>query len=99
MPKKRFYRQRAHCNPLNDTVIDTPACPADISWSQHYPAFFKQVSDADGQDEPRVTVADVGCGFGGMSVTCVACSLCTLPVNICAHFKHRVAMYSYDAAV
>lgn len=74
MPKKRFYRQRAHCNPLNDTVIDTPACPGDVNWSEHYPAFFNQTPGGDKQEEPRVSIADVGCGFGGMSITCAASS-------------------------
>lgn len=69
MPKKKFYRQRAHCNPLNDTVIEVPACPGDVNWSEHFPEFFKQAG-GKGMQEPRVSIADVGCGFGGMSVRC-----------------------------
>jgi tRNA (guanine-N7-)-methyltransferase len=72
MPKKRFYRQRAHCNPLNDTLIDVPACPAAVNWGDHYPAFFGDIAGSDKREEYRVSIADVGCGFGGMSVTCDA---------------------------
>ena len=31
-PKKRFYRQRAHCNPLNDQNFEVPSSPAYVDW-------------------------------------------------------------------
>jgi tRNA (guanine-N7-)-methyltransferase len=60
-PQKKFYRQRAHCNPLshNDT-LDYPIRPSDIDWTkEHYPNLSKGVVP---------TVLDVGCGFGGLSM-------------------------------
>ena len=38
MPQKRFYRSRAHCNPLahNDT-FEYPITPSSMDWSVHYP--------------------------------------------------------------
>jgi hypothetical protein len=31
-PRKRFYRARAHSNPLNDAIFDVPAHPDDYEW-------------------------------------------------------------------
>lgn len=71
MPKKKFYRQRAHCNPLSDSVVDVPLRPTAVDWSKHYPALVKENA---AEDAPQVTIADVGCGFGGMSISYVPTS-------------------------
>jgi len=63
MPQKRFYRSRAHCNPLshNDT-FDYPTRPSDIDWTkEHYPNLTKERSCP--------TVLDIGCGYGGLTIT------------------------------
>ena len=31
-PKKRFFRARAHSNPLNDQHFPLPACPEEMDW-------------------------------------------------------------------
>lgn len=31
-PRKRFYRARAHSNPLNDASFDVPTRPEDYDW-------------------------------------------------------------------
>lgn len=57
-PQKKFYRQRAHCNPLshNDTFV-YPVRPDLMDWSvDHYPT----------NEAP--TVLDIGCGFGGLTM-------------------------------
>jgi hypothetical protein len=57
MPKKKFYRSRAHCNPLshNDT-FEYPMDPSHMDWSKtHYPS------------NTPPTVLDIGCGFGGLT--------------------------------
>ncbi|KAA1075549.1 tRNA (guanine-N(7)-)-methyltransferase (tRNA(m7G46)-methyltransferase) [Puccinia graminis f. sp. tritici] len=41
MPRKRFYRQRAHANPFSDHNLDYPARPEEMDWSKHYPHFFQ----------------------------------------------------------
>ena len=64
MPKKRFYRQRAHCNPLshNDSFDYPRAGPDFMDWTaEFYPADSKGTVVAP-------TVLDVGCGFGGLTV-------------------------------
>ena len=60
-PQKRFYRQRAHCNPLSfNDGFKYPLNPADANWKLHYP----YISD----DNRIVRFVDVGMGFGGLTV-------------------------------
>ncbi|WAQ89666.1 hypothetical protein PtA15_11A357 [Puccinia triticina] len=79
MPRKRFYRQRAHANPFSDHNLDYPARPEEMDWSKHYPQFFRSQNSnsTDQQDEKAgtdrdskkvVEFADVGCGFGGLLI-------------------------------
>lgn len=38
MPQKKFYRSRAHCNPLtHNTSFKYPLCPEEMEWSSYYP--------------------------------------------------------------
>ena len=63
LPKKRFYRQRAHANPFSDHNLIYPASPNEMDWSSHYPAFT-----TTGAGGAKVEVADIGCGFGGLLI-------------------------------
>ena len=56
-PQKKFYRQRAHCNPLshNDSFA-YPRKPSVMDWTEHY---------SNGNPP---TVLDIGCGFGGLTM-------------------------------
>lgn len=60
MPQKKYYRSRAHCNPMshNDS-FEYPISPDEMNWSKHYPTI----------SEPKVTIVDVGCGFGGLTIS------------------------------
>lgn len=40
LPKKRDFRQRAHCNPLSDSYLVYPPSPDFVDWSVHFPALF-----------------------------------------------------------
>nr|Q5H737.1 RecName: Full=tRNA (guanine-N(7)-)-methyltransferase; AltName: Full=Appressorial penetration into host protein 1; AltName: Full=Transfer RNA methyltransferase 8; AltName: Full=tRNA (guanine(46)-N(7))-methyltransferase; AltName: Full=tRNA(m7G46)-methyltransferase [Colletotrichum orbiculare MAFF 240422]BAD89293.1 m7G tRNA methyltransferase [Colletotrichum lagenaria] len=42
LPKKKFYRQRAHANPFSDHHLVYPACPDEMDWTLYYPAFPTQ---------------------------------------------------------
>ena len=94
LPKKKFYRQRAHANPFSDHDLTYPLHPDLMDWAEHFPAYLitdpaEQDQDQEQEQEPeegkagvvmmkktkerkrlskRVTVADVGCGFGGLLV-------------------------------
>ncbi|EFQ33483.1 hypothetical protein CGRA01v4_13626 [Colletotrichum graminicola] len=39
LPRKKFYRQRAHANPFSDHQLVYPASPESMNWTQYYPAF------------------------------------------------------------
>jgi tRNA (guanine-N7-)-methyltransferase len=64
LPKKKFYRQRAHANPFSDHSLTYPSSPKEMDWSPNYPAYTDRLSNG----ERQVEVADIGCGFGGLLV-------------------------------
>ncbi|KAG6495341.1 tRNA (guanine-N(7)-)-methyltransferase-like [Zingiber officinale] len=71
LPRKRFYRARAHSNPLSDSHFPIPISPAEFDYSHHYPHFFpssREHHKNDGAPFPKVKFADIGCGFGGLLV-------------------------------
>lgn len=79
LPQKKYYRQRAHSNPMSDHSFDYPANPDDMDWSIYYPEFFKALSRNDKHDDDtdvmdvskakqKVEFADIGCGYGGLLV-------------------------------
>eukprot|EP00252_Welwitschia_mirabilis_P026824 TRINITY_DN8947_c0_g1_i1.p1 TRINITY_DN8947_c0_g1~~TRINITY_DN8947_c0_g1_i1.p1 ORF type:complete len:347 (-),score=40.00 TRINITY_DN8947_c0_g1_i1:287-1327(-) len=37
LPRKRFYRARAHSNPLSDSHFPVPLSPAEFDYSEHFP--------------------------------------------------------------
>ncbi|CAG9772824.1 unnamed protein product [Ceutorhynchus assimilis] len=64
LPQKRFYRQRAHSNPIADHCFDYPLTPNDMDWSKYYPKKINQ----DQPDNPKVELLDIGCGYGGLLI-------------------------------
>ena len=61
-PKKRFFRSRAHCNPLShNDGFDYPLSPEEANWSIMYPNIP--------QHDRIVRILDIGMGFGGLTVT------------------------------
>jgi tRNA (guanine-N7-)-methyltransferase len=81
LPQKKFYRQRAHSNPLSDHTIDYPIRPDIMDWSCHYPLStdVSSSSSDDTSSEIRqqqsnnmcksVEFVDIGCGYGGLLVS------------------------------
>ncbi|KAL9101169.1 MAG: hypothetical protein Q9163_003547 [Psora crenata] len=76
LPQKKLYRQRAHANPFSDHALQYPTSPSEMDWANHYPAFIDpnaQTQGGEQKEKPRpltknVTIADIGCGFGGLLV-------------------------------
>lgn len=65
LPKKKFYRQRAHSNPFSDHQLEYPLSPDAMDWSKLYPYYY----DEDKKKMTKeVTVADIGCGYGGLMI-------------------------------
>ena len=58
LPQKRYYRQRAHSNPIADHCFDYPVEPSVMDWTKLYP-----------NSAGPVKFADVGCGYGGLLVS------------------------------
>lgn len=63
LPQKKYYRQRAHSNPIADHNFDYPVCPAEMDWSALYP------KHCQGSSDKKVEFADIGCGYGGLLVS------------------------------
>ncbi|XP_064091858.1 tRNA (guanine-N(7)-)-methyltransferase-like [Macrobrachium nipponense] len=61
LPQKKYYRQRAHSNPIADHNFDYPVSPNAVDWSLHYPKHFP--------GDKKVEFADIGCGYGGLLVS------------------------------
>ncbi|MPC25159.1 tRNA (guanine-N(7)-)-methyltransferase [Portunus trituberculatus] len=63
LPQKKYYRQRAHSNPIADHNFDYPVCPDEMDWSVLYP------KHCQGGSDKKVEFADIGCGYGGLLVS------------------------------
>lgn len=67
LPQKRFFRQRAHVNPIADHDIKYPLSPDETDWSQ----FYEYDRNSKGIDY-KIRCLDVGCGFGGLLISLAA---------------------------
>merc|ERR1712023_284653 len=70
-PQKKYFRQRAHSNPLSDHFFLYPTEPSKMNWHPFYPAYFNEDGSSNqpyANSHPRVEVVDVGCSYGGMSI-------------------------------
>ncbi|CAL1541332.1 unnamed protein product [Lymnaea stagnalis] len=74
LPQKKYYRQRAHCNPNSDHNLDYPVSPDLKDWSSFYPEHFTSnttenvTSEKEESCSKQVEFADIGCGYGGLLV-------------------------------
>ncbi|CAG4989273.1 unnamed protein product [Parnassius apollo] len=84
LPQKKYYRQRAHSNPIADHCFDYPAHPDDYDWSALYPKLKEQ-------KEKGVEFLDVGCGYGGLLVTLSP----LFPNNLMLGLEIRVKVSDY----
>ncbi|XP_063974626.1 tRNA (guanine-N(7)-)-methyltransferase [Diachasmimorpha longicaudata] len=71
LPQKKYYRQRAHANPIADHCIDYPIKPELADWSALYPLNISDQENDENTDvlPKQVEFADIGCGYGGLLVT------------------------------
>ena len=88
-PRKHFFRQRAHCNPLSRSDgFDYPQTPQEISfWKDDFsPDWLAKLSN------PTTEVyADVGCGFGGLLIGLA--QLCPNAISIGFEIRDKVTKY------
>lgn len=64
LPQKRYFRQRAHVNPIADHNIQYPLSPDETKWSKFYDFACSQSTGS-----PVIRYLDVGCGFGGLLIS------------------------------
>ncbi|CAH0748304.1 unnamed protein product [Diatraea saccharalis] len=62
LPQKKYYRQRAHSNPIADHCFEYPTHPEEYDWTALYPILYEN-------GKRKVEFLDVGCGYGGLLVT------------------------------
>lgn len=62
MPKKKFFRTRAHCNPLShNDGFAYPVSSDKFDWSSYYPNLK--------EEDRLVRHLDIGMGFGGLTIS------------------------------
>ncbi|XP_047348728.1 tRNA (guanine-N(7)-)-methyltransferase isoform X2 [Vespa velutina] len=69
LPQKKYYRQRAHSNPIADHCIEYPIKPDLMNWSTFFPRYFSNDEDDERNRDiiqRHVEFADIGCGYGGL---------------------------------
>ncbi|PWY80633.1 hypothetical protein BO70DRAFT_362583 [Aspergillus heteromorphus CBS 117.55] len=96
LPKKKFYRQRAHANPFSDHQLNYPVTPAHMDWASHFPAFVNPDPAQTNLIGTRkllkdVEVVDIGCGFGGLLVGLAG----LLPETLMVGMEIRVSVLDY----
>jgi len=90
-PQKRFFRQRAHSNPLADHDFQYPLRPSEMNWHPFYPGYYEEDGTSRTEGKMRVEVLDIGCGYGGLLV-----SLSTLyPDTLSLGMEIRVKVSAY----
>ncbi|XP_033220628.1 tRNA (guanine-N(7)-)-methyltransferase [Belonocnema kinseyi] len=93
LPQKKYYRQRAHSNPIADHCIEYPVKPDEMDWSDLYPA-YKETREEESEMKKltkRVEFADIGCGYGGLLVTLSP----MFPDNLIVGMEIRVKVSDY----
>lgn len=88
LPKKKFYRQRAHSNPFSDHQLEYPLSPEHMDWSKLFPHYYDEEKKAMIKD---VTIADIGCGYGGLLIDLSP----ALPENLILGMEIRVQVTNY----
>lgn len=93
LPQKKYYRQRAHTNPIADHCIEYPRKPELMDWSSLYPHYFSTNADENRENNSKkcVEFADIGCGYGGLLVTLSP----MFPDNLIIGMEIRVKVSDY----
>ncbi|KAI1662156.1 putative methyltransferase [Daldinia decipiens] len=94
MPKKKFYRQRAHANPFSDHRLTYPVRPEAMDWSTFFPSFTEAETSSPKKLTKDVEVVDIGCGFGGLLVALSPVMPDTLLVGM--EIRSQVAEFVQD---
>lgn len=88
LPRKRFYRQRAHANPFSDHKLEYPPNPDAMNWAPLYPNHY---DEANNKMLKNVEIADIGCGYGGLLINLAT----AFPQSLCLGMEIRVQVTHY----
>lgn len=92
LPQKKYFRQRAHINPLGTSqTYQYPISCERMDWASHFPLYAAASKTGALVDGRYVEVADVGCGFGGLTVALGA----LLPESLCLGMEIRPKVTEY----
>lgn len=92
LPQKRYYRQRAHSNPMTDHCLEYPVSPDKMNWSKLYPHYFQDETENVGTNKKyEVEFADIGCGYGGLLLALSK----KFPENLALGMELRVKVCDY----
>lgn len=92
IPKKKYYRQRAHSNPFSDHQLEYPRSPDEMDWTTFFPQFIDKSETSDGKTLTKsVTIADIGCGYGGLLIQLAP----KLPDHLILGMEIRVQVTEY----
>lgn len=93
LPQKKYYRQRAHSNPIADHCIEYPLNPDAMNWNDLYPT-LAETNDKESEIKEmtkQVEFADIGCGYGGLLITLSP----MFPDNLIVGMEIRVKVSDY----
>jgi len=98
LPRKKYFRQRAHSNPLSDHNFDYPFHPDLMDWQPFYPKYFSAIQNGDHKNDENVKeqlkqieVLDIGCGYGGLLIALSS----VLPDSLILGLEIRVKVSDY----
>ncbi|XP_068722946.1 tRNA (guanine-N(7)-)-methyltransferase-like [Montipora capricornis] len=98
LPQKKYYRQRAHANPIADHTLEYPVSPDAMDWRTLFPAFYSEKAETNGSSSEntisKVEFADIGCGYGGLLVNLSPMFPSTLMVGM--EIRLKVSDYVSD---
>jgi len=68
--KRPMHRFQTHSNPLSDrNDWEYPTSPEEMNWHAHYPRHFDADGKATATPAKKISILDIGCGFGGLTVS------------------------------
>ncbi|XP_017797784.1 PREDICTED: tRNA (guanine-N(7)-)-methyltransferase [Habropoda laboriosa] len=94
LPQKKYYRQRAHSNPIADHCMEYPVKPNLMNWSSLYPHYFPNNAEESKENnitQKSIQFVDIGCGYGGLLVTLSP----MFPDNLILGMEIRVKVSDY----
>ncbi|KAJ6259472.1 tRNA (guanine-N(7)-)-methyltransferase [Drechslerella dactyloides] len=100
LPQKKYYRQRAHANPFSDHRLSYPASPADMDWSDYFPAYFSKKrkrdetveESGDHEDRPADAANDITLDTKKVEIADIGCGFGGLLISLAPTFPDTLIL-------